>query len=222
MVCTVHFICPFTWGKHQEKVFLYKNCFLDYASTGGVTFSSDLVGRPVILWSCGDNIPLYSLWGTWGSSRWSPKAALGAGPLTLWNCWPISLEYGRKRFWAQLLGVTAAPAPTCSPPSAWVLEVAFIHLTIIWPQLFVGHWDESCIFKYLMMTAELLITNMIESSQATHFRGIMLKRVRVADACSSSRGNEATVEREDISDPGTAGRRIPVSGLCSLHVKACS
>lgn len=36
------------WGKHQGKVFLYNNYFLDYERTGGVTLSSDLVGRPVI------------------------------------------------------------------------------------------------------------------------------------------------------------------------------
>ena len=72
-----------------------------------------------------------------------------------------------------------------------------------------------------MMTAELLaITDMIGSSQAMHFRGVILKRLSMAGVFSSCRGSEAPVDTEDTGHPGTTRSGTPFAGLCSLSLKA--
>lgn len=146
-----------------------------------ITFTSDLVGWPVIPWGCRDHTSPSFLWGACGSSPGVPRVLWG------WDTHLVQLLANPPWMWKEkILGIVVRchchlpSQPPSLPPSsnlpAWLLEVAFIQ-TIIWQQLYTGHWDGCFIFKHLMMTAELFITNMIESSLVTSVIRRILKRL---------------------------------------------
>lgn len=157
--------------------------------------SSDLVGRPGSPRGSGDHTP--------GSSLSAPETAplgsqghLGGGggwgwPPYLSRCWPILLEYGRKRCWAQLLSITA-----CLPSFSSLAFSSSFYL--LGQQCFgihsAGGWALTwgLYFSALHGGGGVVHNHKGDKilTQAPHFGGMLLKRLLAAAVCSSGRGTE--------------------------------